>query len=57
MPEIIAFAYLGIKLSSIVEKCHADLMQTSNLTRVVFKAFKYTAANITSTDQAVLDFS
>lgn len=49
--------YLRVKLASIVQECHADLLQPADLTGVVLKALKHATADVTCTHQAVLDLS
>lgn len=47
--------YLGVELASIVQECHADLLQTTDLTGVVLEALEDPTTDITRVHQAVLD--
>lgn len=49
--------YLRVKFASIVQECHADLLQPTNLTGVILKALKYSTADVACIHQAVLDLS
>lgn len=50
-------AYLRVKFASIVQECHADLLQPPYLAGVILKALEHTTADISCTHQAVLDLS
>lgn len=52
-----ALAYLRVKFASVVQECHADLLQPPYLAGVILKALKHTTADISCTHQAVLDLS
>lgn len=49
--------YLRVKFASIVQECHADLLQPTDLTGVILKALKYSTADVACTHQTVLDLS
>lgn len=49
--------YLRVKFAGIVQECHADLLQPTNLAGVILKALKYSAADVACAHQAVLDLN
>lgn len=49
--------YLGVKFASIVQECHADLLQPTYLTGVILKALKHATADVACAHQAVLNLS